>query len=62
MWWERVTKKQIRKLLVNEGAMRRREDLAMGNLYHASFNELLKSPTPHGDKIAAVNHIMAKII
>ena len=45
MWWERVARNQIRKL-ISEGAMSRRDDLALGNFYHASICELLQSPPP----------------
>jgi hypothetical protein len=45
MWWERLAKNQIRKL-ISEGAMSRRDNLALGNFYHASICELLQSPPP----------------
>ena len=61
-WWERVAKNQLRKLLITEGAMRRREDLALGNFYHAALYDLLQSPPPHEDKIDTINHIKAKIV
>ena len=32
-----------------------------GNFYHAALYDLLQSPPPHEDKIAAINHIKAKI-
>jgi len=62
VWWERVAKTQLRKLLITEGAMRRRDDLALGNFYHAALYELLQSPPPHEEKTAAINHIKAKIV
>ena len=61
VWWERVAKKQLRKL-ITEGAMRRRDDRALGNFYHAALYELLQSPPPHEEKTAAIKHIKAKIV
>jgi zona occludens toxin (predicted ATPase) len=61
IWWERVAKKQLRKLLITEGAVRRRDDLALGNFYHAALYDLTQSPPPHEDKITTINHIKAKI-
>jgi hypothetical protein len=59
IWWERVAKNQ---LLITEGAMRRRDDLAMGNFYHAALYDLLQSPPPHEDKFMTIKHIKAKIV
>jgi hypothetical protein len=47
MWWERVAKNQIRKLLIGESAIQRRDDLALGEFYHAFLYELLRGPSPH---------------
>jgi hypothetical protein len=60
--WERVAKKQLRKPLIKEGAMRRRDDLALGNFYHAALYDLLQSPSPHENKITTINRIKAKIV
>jgi len=46
MWWERVAKNQIQELLIGESAMRRRDNLALGEFYHASLYELLQGPSP----------------
>jgi hypothetical protein len=62
IWWERVAKKELRKLLITEGAMRRRDDLALGNFYHGILYDLIQSPPPHEDKITTINHIRAKIV
>ena len=32
MWWEKVAKNQIWKLLISEGTMSRRDDLTLGEL------------------------------
>jgi hypothetical protein len=61
IWWERVAKNQLLIILNTEGAMRRRDELALENFYHAALYELLQSPPPHEDKIMTVNHIKAKI-
>jgi hypothetical protein len=45
MWWERVVKNQIRKLLTSEGS-RRRDDVSLENFYHACLYDLLKRPHP----------------
>jgi hypothetical protein len=57
-----VAKNQLRKLLITEGAMRRRDDLALGNIYHTALYDLLQSPPPHEDKITTINLIKAKIV
>ena len=57
-----VAKKKLRKLLIREGTVRRRNDLALGNLYHAALYDLLQSSSPHEDKIVTINHIKAKIV
>jgi hypothetical protein len=57
-----VAKNQLRKLIITEGAMRRRDDRALGNFYHAALYELLQSPPPHEEKIMTINHIKAKIV
>jgi hypothetical protein len=63
MWWERVVKNQIRKLLTSEGARRRRDDIVLENFYHACLCDLLRTPPPHQEEgIAAVNKVNAKII
>jgi hypothetical protein len=56
-----VAKKQLRKLVITEGARRRRDDRALGNFYHAALYQLLQSPPPHEDKIMTIKHIKAKI-
>jgi hypothetical protein len=61
-WWERVAKNQLRKLLITEGAMTRRNDLALANFHHAVLYDLLESPPQHEDKIMTINHIKAKIV
>jgi hypothetical protein len=61
MWWERVVKNQIRKLLTSEGARRRREDIALENFYCACLYDLIRPPDQE-EGIAAVNHVKAKII
>jgi hypothetical protein len=61
-WWEKVAKNQLRKLLITERAMRRRDDIALGNFYHAAIYDLLQSLPPHEDKIMTINHIKAKIV
>jgi hypothetical protein len=61
-WLERVAKNQLRKLLITEGSMRRRDDIARGNFYHAALYDLLQSPPPHEDNITTINHIKAKIV
>ena len=62
VWWERLAKNQLRRLLITEGARRRRNNLELGNFYHAALYDLLQSPPPHEDKIATNNHIKAKIV
>jgi hypothetical protein len=62
IWWERVAKNQLRKLLITEGAMRRRDDLVLGNFYHAALYDLLQIPPSHEDKIMTINHIKARIV
>ena len=62
IWWERVAKNQLRKLLIREGAMRRRDDLALGKFYHAALYDLLQSPTPHEAKFVIINCMKAKIV
>jgi hypothetical protein len=54
IWWERVAKNQLRNLLITEGAMRRRDDLALRNFYHGALYDLLQSPPPHEDKITTI--------
>jgi len=44
MWWERVPKNQIRKLLIGESAIRRRDDRALGEFYPASLYKHLRGP------------------
>jgi hypothetical protein len=44
MWWERLAKNQILTLLIGESAMRRRDDLALGEFYHASLYKFLRGP------------------
>jgi hypothetical protein len=62
MWWERVIKNQMRKLLNSERAMRRRDEIALENFYHACLYDLLRPPPPQEEGIAAVNQFKAKII
>jgi hypothetical protein len=61
-WWERVVKNELRKLLITEGAMRRRDDLKLGKFYHSPLYNLLQSPPLHEDKITTINHIKFKIV
>ena len=55
-----VVKNQIHKLLTSEGSMRRRDDIAPENFYHACLYDLLN---PHPEEgMATVNHVKAKIV
>jgi hypothetical protein len=63
MWWERMVKNQLRKLLTSEGSKRRRDDISLEIFYYACLYDLLKRPTHHHEEgMAAVNHIQAKIV
>jgi len=55
-----VAKKKLRKLLIAEGAMRRRDDLALGNFYQLHFMTYYIASDE--DKTATINHIKAKIV
>jgi hypothetical protein len=61
MWWKRVVKNQIRKLLTSEGTRGRKDDIAPENFYHACLYDLLRR-TPHQDGMATTNQFKAKII
>jgi hypothetical protein len=62
MWWEKVVKNQIRKLLTSEGARRRKDDIALENFYHACLSDLLRRPPHQEDGMANINQFKAKII
>jgi hypothetical protein len=62
MWWERVVKNQICKLLTSEGARRRMDDIALENFYHACLYDLVRRPSHQEEGIAAVNQCKGKII
>jgi hypothetical protein len=62
MWWERVVKNQIHKLLTSEGASGRKDDMALENFYHACLYDLLRRPPYQEERITAVNQFNAKII
>jgi hypothetical protein len=62
MWWERVVKNQIRKLLTSEGARRRKDDIVLENFYHACLYDLLRRPPHQEDGMATINQFKAKII
>jgi hypothetical protein len=62
IWWENVAKKELRKLLIREGAKRRRDDLALGNIYNAAAYDLLQNPPQREVNIATINHINAKTV
>ena len=55
-----MAKKKLRKLLIAEGAMRRRDDLALGNFYQLHFMTYYIASDE--DKTATINHIKAKIV
>jgi hypothetical protein len=62
IWWERVAKNELRKFLIREGAIRRRDDIALGYFYHAALYHPLKSPPRHEDKIVTINLIKVKLV
>jgi hypothetical protein len=50
-WWERVAKNQLRKLLITEGAMRRRDDLAPGTSTTLPFMTYYRTLLPMSTRL-----------
>jgi hypothetical protein len=62
MWWERVVKNQIRKLLTSEGARRSKDDIVQENFHHAFLYDILRRRPNQEEGTAAVKQFKAKII
>ena len=62
MWWERVTKLRIKKLIIREETVKRREETQMENFYYAHLYDTLQRPIQHAERRAALNHLKAKIV
>ena len=55
-------KSAYQKTVFREGTVKRREEIQMENLYYACLYDVLKRPSQHAERRAALNHFKAKIV